>query len=71
MNYKTILVNDNPPICTITLNRPERRNAMTQEMQTELISALEETAASESRILILTARARPSVRDSICRSCKR
>ena len=54
MNYKTILVSDNPPIRTITLNRPERRNAMTQEMQTELIGALEETAAGQNRVLIIT-----------------
>lgn len=54
MNYKTILIDDNPPIRTITLNRPERRNAMTAEMQTELIAALEETAAGNSRLLILT-----------------
>lgn len=53
MNYKTILVEDTPPIRTITLNRPERRNAMTQEMQTELISALEEAALSTNRVVIL------------------
>ena len=54
MSYRTILIDDNPPIRTITLNRPERRNAMTQEMQTELIRALEETAAGSFRVLILT-----------------
>jgi methylglutaconyl-CoA hydratase len=36
------------------LNRPERRNAMTQEMQTELLSVMEETASSSCRALILT-----------------
>ena len=54
MNYRTILISDNPPIRTVTLNRPERRNAMTQEMQTELISVFEETASSGIRVLILT-----------------
>lgn len=54
MSYKTILIDDNPPIRTITLNRPERRNAMTREMQTELIEALEATASGEFRVLILT-----------------
>ena len=54
MSCKTILIEDNPPIRTITLNRPERRNAMTREMQSELIEALEETAAGECRVLILT-----------------
>ena len=54
MSYRTILVDDNPPIRTITLNRPERRNAMTREMQMEVIQALEETAAGSCRVLILT-----------------
>jgi methylglutaconyl-CoA hydratase len=54
LSYRTILVNDDPPIRTITLNRPERRNAMTQEMLTELITAFEEAAADGIRVLILT-----------------
>jgi methylglutaconyl-CoA hydratase len=54
MSYKTILITDNPPIRTITLNRPERRNAMTYEMQLELISAMEESAASHCCALIIT-----------------
>ena len=53
MSYKTILIDNNPPIRTITLNRPERRNAMTSGMQTELIQAFEETAAGDWRVLIL------------------
>jgi methylglutaconyl-CoA hydratase len=51
--YKTIVVVDNGPIRTITLHRPERRNAMTPEMQLELIAALEETASSCCRVLVL------------------
>jgi len=54
VSCKTILIDDNPPIRTITLNRPERRNAMTALMQTELIEALEETAAGDFRVLIVT-----------------
>ena len=54
MNYRTILIDDNPPIRTITLNRPERRNAMTHEMQAELISVLDETAGGNWRVVILT-----------------
>lgn len=53
MNYKTIVVADNALIRTITLNRPERRNAMTPEMQLELISALEDTALTNCRALVL------------------
>jgi methylglutaconyl-CoA hydratase len=54
LSYKTILVSDDSSIRTVTLNRSERRNAMTQEMQLELISMLENTAASQFRALILT-----------------
>jgi methylglutaconyl-CoA hydratase len=54
LNYRTIVVEDNPPTRTLKLNRPERRNAMTQEMQTELIGVLEETAKADYGVLILT-----------------
>ena len=51
--YKSVVVADNGPIRSITLHRPERRNAMTPEMQLELIAALEETASSSCRVLVL------------------
>ncbi|MGA9587813.1 MAG: enoyl-CoA hydratase-related protein [Terracidiphilus sp.] len=54
MSYKTILVTDSHAIRTITLNRPDRRNAMTREMQTELISVIEESATNQCCALILT-----------------
>lgn len=54
MDYKTIVVAGHEPIRTITLHRPERRNAMTPEMQMELIAALEDAAASTARVLVLT-----------------
>ncbi len=54
MNYQTILVEDSGHIRTITLNRPERRNAMTPEMQMELTAAFRDAAASDCRVLVLT-----------------
>jgi methylglutaconyl-CoA hydratase len=36
------------------MHRPDRRNAMTPEMQMELIAVLEETSAGSARILVLT-----------------
>ena len=43
-----------PQITRITLNRPERRNALTIELMTELTSAIENAAADpRQRILIL------------------
>jgi methylglutaconyl-CoA hydratase len=51
-DYKTILVADEGAVRTITLNRPERRNAMSQEMQAELIAAMDEAAASDCRVVV-------------------
>ena len=51
----TIRVQDEGAIRTITLNRPERRNAMTSRMQEELMAALEAAAASPGcAVLIIT-----------------
>ena len=54
MTYTTITVADQPPLRLFTLNRPERRNAMTPVMQQELIDALEDSVASPARVLVLT-----------------
>jgi methylglutaconyl-CoA hydratase len=54
MNYKTILVSEEDGIKTIMLNRPARRNAMTPEMQDELIVALEKAATGHSRVVVIT-----------------
>lgn len=52
MNFKTIVVAEHESVTTITLNRPERRNAMTPAMQDELIAAMEDAAAS-CRVMVL------------------
>lgn len=53
MSKSPILIEDEDAFRKITLNRPERRNAMTPEMQMELIAALEDAAAAECRVLVL------------------
>jgi methylglutaconyl-CoA hydratase len=53
LSYVTILVAEDAGVRTITLNRPERRNAMTPEMQSELIAAMQEAAASSCRVVVL------------------
>lgn len=40
MAYKTILVDQEPPLAYITLNRPNQRNAMSLELMEEVIAAL-------------------------------
>jgi methylglutaconyl-CoA hydratase len=52
VDYVTLLVTEEAGVRTITLNRPERRNAMTPEMQEELIAAMEEAAASDCRVVV-------------------
>jgi methylglutaconyl-CoA hydratase len=49
-----ILIEEEDSLRKITLNRPERRNAMTPEMQMELIAALEDAPATGCRALVLT-----------------
>ncbi len=53
MSHTTIEVQEQGWVRKIRLNRPERRNAMTPEMQTELIVALEEAAAGSCRVVVL------------------
>jgi len=47
----TLRIQDDGPLRTITLNRPERRNALTPEMQEELIAAF--TGATSARVVLL------------------
>lgn len=54
MSYKTILVTEENGVKTIMLNRPARRNAMTPEMQDELIAAFEKAATGHCRVIVLT-----------------
>ncbi len=52
MSYVTILVTEEDGVYRITLNRPERRNAMTPEMQEELIQAMHAAANSDCRVVV-------------------
>lgn len=50
-----ILYDVNGPVCTITLNRPDKRNAVDGPMATELLAAFERFEADEGlRVAILT-----------------
>lgn len=57
MNYETVLIADQQIsggcVRTITLNRSERRNALSPQMQEELIQAMQQASAEHCRVLIL------------------
>jgi methylglutaconyl-CoA hydratase len=54
MNFETILLVYDSGIAKITLNRPEKRNAISFQLVAELIDALDEVEKSTAQILILT-----------------
>jgi enoyl-CoA hydratase/carnithine racemase len=53
-SYEHLLVEEEPPAARITLNRPEKRNALSLALMEELIAALEAVAASsEVRAIVV------------------
>ena len=55
MPYNLIELDVQSGIATLTLNRPDKRNAMSDDMRTEFIDALESIAADKAvRALVLT-----------------
>lgn len=54
MDYKTVDYDESHGIDTITLYRPDKRNAISYELIEDLTSALARSAASHARVMILT-----------------
>jgi methylglutaconyl-CoA hydratase len=54
MEYKTVHRAHDGNVATITLNRPDKRNAISYELIEELLAALDEVASSSALVLILT-----------------
>src|SRR5438132_8239386 len=54
MEYKTVQLAYDAGIATITLNRPDKRNAISFELIDDLLRALDEVAKSDAIVLILT-----------------
>lgn len=54
MEYKTLILQTDDSLARLTLNRPDRANAMTMEMGRELASAMEQVRACTARALIVT-----------------
>jgi methylglutaconyl-CoA hydratase len=54
INYATLEIKEAAGIHTITMNRPERRNALNPQMIAELTHALGESAACQCGVVVLT-----------------
>src|ERR1700676_937405 len=54
MNYKTVQLAFDSGVATVTLNRPDKRNAISFELIDDLLRALEEVETSDAIVLILT-----------------
>lgn len=55
MDYQYLLYEVKSGVATITLNRPEKLNALLEEMQPELVDALKQAAKDDNvRVLVLT-----------------
>jgi methylglutaconyl-CoA hydratase len=54
VSYNTVLYNEAQGIATITLNRADKRNAISYELIDDLLAALKQAAGSPAQIVMLT-----------------
>ena len=54
MNYQTLTVAHEDRIATVTLNRPEKRNAVSFQLVEDLIGALAAIDKSDSQVVVIT-----------------
>lgn len=54
MTFHTILLQENDAIALLTLNRPDKRNAVSYELIADLQQALEMVKNSSSKVLVIT-----------------
>jgi methylglutaconyl-CoA hydratase len=52
--YKTVLYSESDRVATITLNRPDKRNAISYELIDDVTAALKQAAESSALVLIMT-----------------
>ncbi len=53
-HYATLTLDYDGPVATVTLNRPDKRNAISYELIGELLRALDEIAQSAAQLVVLT-----------------
>jgi methylglutaconyl-CoA hydratase len=54
MSYTTIQLAHDDAVATITLNRPDKRNAISFELIDDMLRGLDEVAQSQAQVLIIT-----------------
>lgn len=54
MAYQNILIETNDRISVLTINRPDKRNALNQQTRDEILQALDELQPTDSRVLVIT-----------------
>lgn len=55
MSYETILIDKTDGVTTVTLNRPDKRNAMSPQLHEEMADALRDLAVDdETQVLVIT-----------------
>jgi len=54
MSYSTLTMEHDGELATITLNRPDKRNAISAQMIEDLLSALDEAEHGAARVVIIT-----------------
>jgi methylglutaconyl-CoA hydratase len=54
MSYSTLQLAFDSGIATLTLNRPDKRNAISYELIADLLKALEDVKSSPARVLVIT-----------------
>ena len=55
MNYETVIYENKDGVAVITLNRPEKKNAISRQLSSELIAAIDEAEVDdEVKVVVLT-----------------
>ena len=54
MHYSTLTLDLDGPLAVLTLNRPDKRNAISYELIDDILRALQQVEQSPAQILILT-----------------
>ena len=54
MNYQTLLLENSGTLAKITLNRPDKRNAISEQMISEILGSLDEIEKTRARVVIIT-----------------